>query len=78
MGSLFAAAASWLRGGHYVYTEASGPASVEATTNGSVTNGAATNGAATNGHGDPADRELVPTGSPDDVSAAAVAEVDAG
>jgi len=83
VGSLFAAAASWLRGGHYVYTEASGPAPVEAATNGSATNGSATNGSATNGsvtngHGDPADRELVPTGSADDVSGEAVAQVDAG
>jgi MFS family permease len=91
VGSLFAAAASWLRGGHYVYTEASGPAPVEAASNcsasngaasngsasnGSATNGAASNGAASNGHDGPADRELV--GSADDVSAAAVAEVDAG
>ena len=64
--SLLAAAASWMRGGHYVYTE-SGRAASE---------GAAGHG--TGGRLETAEPELIPTGIPDDVSGAAVAQVDAG
>ncbi len=78
VGSLFAAAASWMRGGHYVYTESEeadpGRAVTDEVRQGSSSNG----GAEGSGRGALVERALVHNGSPDDVSGAAVAQVDAG
>jgi len=58
-----------MRGGHYVYTES------ESGQSGRGSGGSRTR---EDGPGTGRDAELVPAGSPDDLSGAAIAQVDAG
>ncbi len=75
VGSLLAAAASWMRGGHYVYSEAVPGASELGASDGPPRPGAGDGTVPSgNGWGPPLGR----AGTPDDVSGAAVAQVDSG
>ncbi len=71
--SLLAAAASWMRGGHYVYYRA-GVRPIRPVRAGARSG----SGTTEDGPGPGRDAELVPAGSPDDLSGAAIAQVDAG
>ena len=67
--SLLAAAASWFRGGKYVYTEPD---------RSQQAGGGPGDGADEGGDGVDPDRQLLPVGATDDVSASSIAQVEAG